>query len=391
MMNRTAEVVIIGGGIQGLSTAYFLLKRGRSVTVIERGDLAQGTTSRSDGDIFVCDSTPGYFTQLQKAALREIVALTEEIDDFDWMSKGCVILAENDAQMEIARQQYQEKLADGVRVRLMDQYEVHQDEPNTAPDIPGGLEFPDGGSLNPMLMAYALGRAILRMGGTILRFTTVTGIETNAQGAVARIMTDQGAVACSCAVIAAGVWSRGIGQMAGLDIPITPMKGDLLVLEPNVYITRRKTMDIGYSLLRHKKAGGADEVSFEQTHGIGFLVEPTNEKNALIGFSKYPVGSTASDLRVMQAIARRAIRFSPVIRDMNVIRAYAGVRPWTPDHEAIVSATRVPGLYVNAGHAGDGIKLGPISGKMMSQLLCGEATDFDLTPLRLDRFQEVKA
>ena len=391
MMNRTADVVIIGGGIQGLSTAYFLLKRGRSVTVIERGDLAQGTTSRSDGDIFVCDSTPGYFTQLQKAALREIVALTEEIDDFDWMSKGCVILAENDAQMEIARRQYQEKLADGVRVRLMDQYEVHQDEPNTAPDIPGGLEFPDGGSLNPMLMAYALGRAILRMGGTILRFTTVTGIETNAQGVVERIMTDQGAVACSCAGIAAGVWSRGIGQMAGLDIPITPMKGDLLVLEPNVYITRRKTMDIGYSLLRHKKAGGADEVSFEQTHGIGFLVEPTNEKNALIGFSKYPVGSTASDLRVMQAIARRAIRFFPVIRDMNVIRAYAGVRPWTPDHEAIVSATCVPGLYVNAGHAGDGIKLGPISGKMMSQLLCGEATDFDLTPLRLDRFQEVKA
>ena len=391
MMNRTADVVIIGGGIQGLSTAYFLLKRGRSVTVIERGDLAQGTTSRSDGDIFVCDSTPGYFTQLQKAALREIVALTEEIDDFDWMSKGCVILAENDAQMEIARRQYQEKLADGVRVRLMDQYEVHQDEPNTAPDIPGGLEFPDGGSLNPMLMAYALGRAILRMGGTILRFTTVTGIETNAQGVVERIMTDQGAVACPCAVIAAGVWSRGIGQMAGLDIPITPMKGDLLVLEPNVYITRRKTMDIGYSLLRHKKAGGADEVSFEQTHGIGFLVEPTNEKNALIGFSKYPVGSTASDLRVMQAIARRAIRFFPVIRDMNVIRAYAGVRPWTPDHEAIVSATCVPGLYVNAGHAGDGIKLGPISGKMMSQLLCGEATDFDLTPLRLDRFQEVKA
>ena len=101
----------------------------------------QGTTSRSDGDIFVCDSTPGYFTQLQKAALREIVALTEEIDDFDWMSKGCVILAENDAQMEIARQQYQEKLADGVRVRLMDQYEVHQDEPNTAPDIQAAWSF----------------------------------------------------------------------------------------------------------------------------------------------------------------------------------------------------------------------------------------------------------
>ena len=388
-MNSPTDVVVIGGGMQGLSTAYFLLKRGKSVTVIERGDLAQGTTSRSDGDIFVCDSTPGYFTHLQKAAVNEIIALTHEIDDFDWMSKGCVILAENEAQVEIAKKQYQEKLADGIRVRFMDQYEVHEDEPNTAPDIPGGLEFPDGGSLNPMLFAYALGREIRRMDGKLLRFTTVLGIGKDEKGAVNRVITDMGDIFCGEVVIAAGVWSPEIGRMAGIDIPITAMKGDLLVLEPNVYITRRKTMDIGYSLLRHKKAGNDDEATFEQAHGIGFLIEPTNEKNALIGFSKYPVAGTKSDFGVMRAMARRAFRFFPIIKDMNVIRAYAGIRPWTSDHEAIVSRTNVPGLYVNAGHAGDGIKLAPISGKMMSQLICGEKTDFDLAPLRLDRFQTI--
>ena len=389
-MNDVADVVVIGGGMQGLSTAYFLLKKGRNVTVIERGDIANGTTSRSDGDIFVCDSTPGYFTKLQKAALDEIIALTHEIDDFDWMAKGCVILAENEEQVEIAKKQYQEKIADGIRCRFMDKHDVHEDEPNTAPDIPGGLEFPDGGSLNPMLFAYSLARAIRQMGGKIRCFTTVTGIDVSPEGVLKGVRTDDGDILCSTAVIACGVWSREIGMMAGLDIPITPMKGDLLVLEPNVYITRRKTMDIGYSLLRHKKAGGADEKTFEEAHGIGFLIEPTNEKNALIGFSKYPADSTVSSLGVMQAMARRAIRFFPIIKDMNVIRAYAGVRPWTPDHEAIVSATDVQGLYVNAGHAGDGIKLGPISGKMMSQLICGEQTDFDLAPLRLNRFKEVR-
>lgn len=382
----SADVAVIGGGMQGLSTAYFLLRRGKSVAVIERGDVANGTTSRSDGDIFVCDSTPGYFTQLQKAAVAEIVALTQEIDDFDWMSKGCVILAETEEQLEIAKRQCREKLEDGVRVRFMDRYEVHEDEPNTAPDIPGGLEFPDGGSLNPMLFAFALARAIRDMGGKILRYTAVTGIEKDDKGAVRRVLTDRGDVSCDQAVIAAGAWSAAVGKMAGIEIPITPMKGDLLVVEPNVYITRRKTMDIGYSLLRHKKAGGSDEVTFEQAHGIGFLIEPTNRKNALIGFSKYPAGTMASDLGVMRALARRAIRFFPIIAGMNAIRAYAGLRPWTPDHEAIVSATEVPNLYVNAGHAGDGIKLGPISGKMMSQLLSGEPTDFDLAPLRLDRF-----
>ena len=389
-MNDVADVGVIGGGMQGLSTAYFLLKKGRNVTVIERGDIANGTTSRSDGDIFVCDSTPGYFTKLQKAALDEIIALTHEIDDFDWMAKGCVILAENEEQVEIAKKQYQEKIADGIRCRFMDKHDVHEDEPNTAPDIPGGLEFPDGGSLNPMLFAYSLARAIRQMGGKIRCFTTVTGIDVSPEGVLKGVRTDDGDILCSTAVIACGVWSREIGMMAGLDIPITPMKGDLLVLEPNVYITRRKTMDIGYSLLRHKKAGGADEKTFEEAHGIGFLIEPTNEKNALIGFSKYPADSTVSSLGVMQAMARRAIRFFPIIKDMNVIRAYAGVRPWTPDHEAIVSATDVQGLFVTAGHAGDGIKLGPISGKMMCQLICGEQTDFYLAPLRLDRFKEVR-
>lgn len=387
MVNReSADVVVIGGGMQGLSTAYYLLRRGKSVIVVERGDLAQGTTSRADGDIFVCDSTPGYFTRLQWAALQEIIALTKQIDDFDWMSKGCVILAETEEQMEIAQKQYREKLNDGIRVRLMDRYEVHQDEPNTAPDIPGGMEFPDGGSLNPMLFAFSLGRAIRRMGGKLLPFTTVTGIVKDTAGAVCAVETDAGKILCKQIVIAAGVWSPEVGRMAGIEIPITPMKGDLLVLEPNVYITRRKTMDIGYSLLRHKKAGEEISATFEQNHGVGLLIEPTNEKNALIGFCKYPAGSIKSNLGVMRAMARRAIRFFPIIAEMSVIRAYAGIRPWTPDHEAIVSATQVSGLYVNAGHAGDGIKLGPICGKLMSQLLCGEETEFDLTPLRLSRF-----
>ncbi len=385
-MQEHADVVVIGGGIQGLCTAYYLLQHGKKVTVVERGDIAQGTTSCSDGDIFVCDSTPGYFTKLQIAALDEIVILTHKLDDFDWMSKGCVILAETEEQLETAKKQYQEKRLDGVKVRFMDQKDVHDDEPHTAPDIPGGLEFPDGGSLNPMLFAFALARAIRAVGGKISTFTNVTGIGKCKSGAINSVLTDNGTILCQQVVIAAGVWSPEIGKLAGIHIPITPMKGELLVLEPNVYITRRKTMDIGYSLLRHKAASDTCGITPEQSYGIGFLVEPTRENNALIGFCKYPANTTKSNPEVIRAMARRAIRFFPIIRNMNAIRSYAGIRPWTPDHEAIVSATSVPGLYINAGHAGDGIKLGPISGKLISQLMCGIQTEFDLSPLRLDRF-----
>ena len=116
--------------------------------------------------------------------------------DFRWMSKGCVILVETEEQLEIAKKQYREKIEDGVRVRFMDRYKVHEDEPNTTPDIPGSLEFPEGGSLNPMLFAFALAKAVREMGGKILRYTEVTDIEKNKTGTIRCVLTNRGDVSC---------------------------------------------------------------------------------------------------------------------------------------------------------------------------------------------------
>lgn len=388
-MTESADVVVIGGGIQGLSNAYFLAQKGFDVVLVERGDLADGTTSRSDGDNFTSDSAPGYMTAFSKAAVDLIrdISTNRLGRDVEWMERGCVLLADTDAEMETARATYESKKAEGIPVRLMDAKDVHDDEPNTAPDVPGGVEFPTGGSVNPMLLAYAMGEAIAGFGGRIKRFTSVTGFEFDAKGVVSKVKTDTGAIATPRAVLAAGVWSTAIARLAGLDIPVTPMKGDLLVMEPDVRITRRKTMELGYNLVRNEgDAGGRKIDPFMQRHGIGFLIEPTNRNNALLGFSKYPAATTDSNNLVTRAIAKRAIRFFPIIKNYSIIRTYAGLRPWTPDHEPIVSDTPVPGLYLSTGHCGNGITYGPLSGKLMSQLLSGEQTDFDLTPLSLRRF-----
>ncbi|MCK4682813.1 FAD-binding oxidoreductase, partial [Candidatus Bipolaricaulota bacterium] len=88
-------------------------------------------------------------------------------------------------------------------------------------------------------------------------------------------------------------------------------------------------------------------------------------------------------------MARRALRFFPTIRDIHIIRSYAGLRPHTPDHLPIVSPVpAVPGLYIAAGHEGDGIGLAPITGKLMSEMITGEPTSIATEPLKLDRFDK---
>jgi glycine/D-amino acid oxidase-like deaminating enzyme len=246
MMSKTADVVIIGGGLQGLCTAYYLSKKGLKVILTEQGDLANGTTSRSDGDAFVSDTNPGYMTHFAQASVDLLGQLSKELDcDFEWVQKGCILLVETEAELPIAKAQYEAKKANGIDVRFMDQKEVHYDEPNTAPDIVAGLEFSAGGSLNPMFLAYGLGEIIKKMGGEMLRFTKVIGFGLDEKGGVSKVITDTGEIFTKKVVLAAGVWSADIAKLAGIDVPVTAMKGDLLVVEPNVYITRRKTMDFG--------------------------------------------------------------------------------------------------------------------------------------------------
>lgn len=387
---KTADVVVIGGGMQGLSNAYYLAQRGMKVLLVEQGDLASGTAARSDGDNFVCDAAPGLTTEFNYAAVKLIAELAHTLDyDIDWLERGCIMIADTESDMEFAREMYETKKAEGVKVRLMDNKDIREDEPLVAEDIPGAVEFLEGGSLNPMALAFAFGQHVKALGGELLRFTKVVGFGFDDSGRIERVKTDRGDILTPRVVLAAGVWSTSIAKLAGLDIPVTTMKGDLLVVEPGSYIAKRKIQELGYAALRNESEGFTRKVSpFMKEHGVGFLVEPTGSHNALIGFSKYPANVVTSNNMVIRAIAKRAQRFFPCVANMNIIRTYSGLRPWTPDHEAIVSDTPIPGFYLCTGHCGNGITNGPLSGKCLTQLICGEKPDFDMKRLSYYRFTD---
>ncbi len=386
-MSKSVDAVVIGGGIIGLSNAYWLAKRGLSVILVEKGDLAAGTSARCDGNNYICDTAPGEITQTMRLAVSEVENLVknELEEDVDWIENGMFTLAEDEEQFEQAKNQCREKQEDGVKCRMVDRKELHEAEPNLARDIYGAIEFLEGGSLSPILFCFALGKKVESLGGEIWRFTRVTGIEQNPDGSVGRVLTDRGDIITKNVVDAAGVWSPDIGKMVGVDIPVTMMKGDILVAESDVKISNRYVCEIGYNFLRNdRELGGGDVI--RQKYGIGFLTEPTGANNSLIGFSKYPGTDTSINFEVTRAMAKRAIRFYPMIANVNIIRTYAGLRPWSPDHEPIISKTNVPGFYVCSGHCGSGIAYGPLSGKLIAQMILGEAADVSMDRYDLYRF-----
>lgn len=386
-MPKAVDVAVIGAGAIGSATAYYNAKNGASVALIDSGDIASGTSSRCDGNILVSDKMPGFDAQFTKLSLDMFDGLAAELDyPIEWARRGSLILIESEAEMAAAKKFCADMVACGMPMRILNEKEVHEDEPLLAPDIIGGIETACDGSLNPMAMCYGLALQAEKLGSTLMLHNRVQAIER--QGNSYRITTQKGEIAAKTIVNCAGVWSPVIGKMVGLDIPVAPRQGQILVSEQTFQVARRKVYEFGYLMAKFQGGDYKRPVPEHiERNGVAFVFEPTHSDNFLIGSSRRFVGEDVScEIEVMQAMAERAIRFFPVIRGIKVVRCYAGVRPYTPDHIPIISDTELPGFYIAAGHEGDGIGLAPITGLSIAGMIAGIVPPMDLRHASFSRF-----
>ena len=386
-MIKSADVAVIGSGVVGASVAYFNAKAGAKVVLIDKGDMAEGTSSKSDGNILICDKMPGFDVQLAKASQDMFPRLSKELEfDIQWHQRGSLYIVEDEEQYEIASKFCKDMVALGMPMRMMDKYEIHQDEPYLAEDLYGGLETACDGSVYPIGLCYGFALGAKRMGAELMLHSPVTGIDRDGNGFI--VHSEKGDVAAKNVVDCAGIWSPVVGKMVGLDVPIQARQGQILVSEQTFKVARRKVHEFGYMLTKFGSGDYKRKVSERvERNGVAFVFEPTASNNFLIGSSRSFVGEDIScDIEVMQALAERAIRFFPVIRDIKVIRGYSGLRPFTPDHLPIISDTPVPGFYIAAGHEGDGIGLSPITGRCIADMISGKQLFMDLSPVSYQRF-----
>lgn len=386
------DVVVIGAGAVGTSVAYHMAKKGLDVAIIERGDFASGTSSGCDASALICDKKPGIDTKLGYESIELYKKYAKEFSyDFEFQQRGSLYVCETEQELEVAEQYAKAQADDGYPMWMMDQYEIHQTEPYLAEDLIGGIWTECDSSVTPFLVAFAFIEEGKKLGLKAYHHYTVQNIKLNEKGAVESVVTDKGEFKTKKVINCGGAWSPALGKMVGIDIPIEPRKGQIIVTEKTFKVVNEKIQEFGYMLSKFEDIKYERKVSeLVEKHNVAFVIEPTLAENCIIGSCRAFEGyNRKNSIEVMSALAERALRFFPILRDVNIIRGYAGLRPYVIDHLPIVSeVAEVPGYYIAAGHEGDGICMAPITGKLMAQIVANEKTDFDIDKLNFSRFKK---
>ncbi|WP_324784566.1 FAD-dependent oxidoreductase [Priestia filamentosa] len=379
------DIVVIGGGIIGTSIAYYCSKSGLDVTVLEKNELASGTTSKCDGNILAVDKDPGFDSQMSLKSQQLVHELNLDLEiPFEYRNPGSILVCENDMEMEAAQKWVRQQQEAGLDFRMLNREDLRNESSYFADDLPGGLECRTDSIINPYMLTYSMIQRAKQFGAKIHTNTGVRNLYKNRQNQFV-IETNNETFTANKVVNACGVWAPFIGEMLNIDIPIKPRKGHVIVASRQQPVGSRNVMEFGYLI---SKFGGQRKVDpLIDKYGVALVFEPTQSQNFLIGSSRQFNGyDTKTDYEVIKTVARRAVRFYPKIANMTVIRTYAGLRPWTADHLPIIShVEEVPGFYIAAGHEGDGISLAAITGKLTEELINETNTSIPFEPLRYDR------
>jgi glycine/D-amino acid oxidase-like deaminating enzyme len=375
----TADVVVVGAGIVGAACAEALTAAGVKVAVVDRGDVASGTTASGEGNVLVSDKEPGPELELAIASRAEwgavLARLPERVADVEWESKGGVVVATTDPgplKAFAAKQQ-----AAGVDARVITPAEAFEVEPLLTRNVTIGVHYPDDAQVQPVLAATALLAAVRDRGSSVRSGVEVRSV-LRARGRVVGVQTSDGEIACGAVLNACGPWAGAFGAAAGAPIQVLPRRGMILVTAPLPECVRHKVYDADYV-----GAVGSGDADLQTST----VIESTRAGTVLIGSSRERIGFDDSvRVKVLRELARKAVGLFPFLGDVPVMRAYGGFRPYAPDHLPVIGPDpRVDGLWHATGHEGAGIGLAPSTGRLITELFLGLTPHLAPDPFRVDR------
>jgi sarcosine oxidase subunit beta len=285
-----------------------------------------------------------------------------------------------------------EERAAGVRgygfdMRHLDRAAMLAAEPNLAPHLHGAFHCPEEAIVSPYLMTLGMvGRAVDR--GAVTVWNARPLAVERAGDRLVSIDTTRGRVVAEQFVFAAGVWSRDLGAMVGIDLPVIPRRGELVVTARCPGIASHYLMSAGYLLAKANPEAQESATDPLVRLGHGFCLEVNAEGQCILGstrsFSGYDRRATPEGLR---AIVREAVARLPALAGVPMLRSFAGLRPYVPDKQPIIGrSSRIGNLLVATGHEGDGICLSVVTGDLIADLAAGRTPRLDITALSPDRF-----
>ena len=381
------DVIIVGGGIIGCSTAWQLSKLGKKVLVVERKDVASGSAGATDGVVGYHTKKPGPQLDLAVQSIAMFKTLSEELGmDIEYgLEAGGMQPVEDKEQWDMLAAMAEEQRKSGVDIHMISTEEARKIEPNLSPDIYGALYSPTGGKVNPMRMTIAFSRAAKKLGAEFLFKTEVTGFLIE-DGRAVGVKTDKGEFRAPAIVNAAGSWAGKVAALAGLDMPIKPRKGQLAVTEPiGPYLTATVQCAL-YNIIKFRPEAVKDQAALRL--GASLSIEQQEDGSMIIGGTREFVDyEEENTFEAIETMMKRAMRFFPALKDVSVVRFFSGFRPYTPDGLSLMGEVKtLPGFYMAAGHEGDGIALSPITGKLIAELIATRKTSYDISMFSPNRF-----
>jgi len=369
-VNTHASVVVIGGGVMGTSIAYHLAAAGvRDVLLVERDELAAGSTSKAAGGVRAQFSDE-LNIQLGARSLESFGRFEEETGyDIGLHRVGYLFLLSTPEEVASFEAGVRLQNALGVPSRMIDPAEARRLSPLIRTDGLLAAAFsPDDGHCTPEAVVHGYAAAARRYGARILRHTAVTGIERRG-ATITAVQTTLGRVTTDTVVCAAGAWSRAVGAMAGVELPVQPLRRQIAVTEPVPGLPPDLPMTIDFT-------------SSLYFHGEG--------PGLLVGMSdpdERPGFATDTHDRWIPRLAAAMERRAPALLDLRRTGGWAGLYEVTPDHNALIGeASSVSRFLYATGFSGHGFLQGPAVGEVVRDLCLGRVPFVDVTPLSADRF-----
>ncbi|MEW6262228.1 MAG: FAD-binding oxidoreductase [Thermodesulfobacteriota bacterium] len=384
--NGLTDVIIIGGGVIGTAIAFYLTRNGAKVILLEKEHLASGSSGACDGTIFLQTKKPGLHLQLALESSKRFPRLKEELPvDIEYRQAGGLVIIETEAEYRAMQSYTEEQRKIGLDVSLLAGRELRELEPRLAENILGVAYSPWDGQVNPMALTLGYGLAARKMGADIRPGTGVTGLEVKGNR-IQAVNTSQGRFEADFVVNAAGVHAPEIAKMVDINVPITPRRGQLLVTEAAAVSFPRVLLSAKYVAVKFNP-------DLAKTAGEGLTIEQTANGNFLLGSTREFVGfDKRTTMEKLHLIAKNTSRVLPCLRELNAIRAFAGLRPYTPDGYPILGPVAgLENFIMAAGHEGDGIALSPITGELIAQYITNGRTEIPLSDFRLERFDRPPA
>lgn len=380
-MARTADIVIIGGGLIGCATAYHLAKMGvRKVVVVEKSTLGSGSSGRSSA-IIRCHYTTEQLTRIALKALEFFKNFRELVGGQAGLCQcGYVVLAgpENEVPFKANVAMHQSV---GVNVELITPDELSRRLPNIhVEDVAAAAWEYDSGYADPAQTLNAFAARARDMGVEFLQMTEVTGLKVGPGDRLQGVETTAGEISAPIVVDCAGPWASRVAAQAGASVPVEAHREEIVIFQrPPAFGQEHPVVSDLVALQYLRPEVGGCTLAGNSDHSHPEVVDP----------DRY---NTEPSPEGVELAMTKAIHRFPVLEDSVIHKGYTGCYEVTPDYNPVID--RVPGVegfFVSAGYSGHGFKLTPVVAEMTAELvLYGAHKEFDVNFFRLSRFAEGK-